>query len=214
MKTVSSVLFFLSHHPGWSFLIICVLFVFLCYRTKKWIFAIIALLLPVANIFCAHMLNAWFLNAYGEKSTAVIIHEEQTNSTLNDQFIWDYDAVVKALDGKDVISGFSTMSAAIYPVRNSISIPPLGQRFLVKFIPGYEKNFVILSDESDYGKMQIISEKREVVEKARRMFESSPGNAAFKQEYRDAMQKFITDGENALDSSAVELYKAILSGMH
>jgi hypothetical protein len=212
MKTASSILFFLSHHPGWSFLIIFTLFFLLCYFTKKWIFGIAAFLVPIANIFCAHMLNAWFLNAYGEKSTAVIIHEEQTNSTLNDAYIWDYDAVVKTLDGKDVITGFSTMSAAIYPVRNSIIIPPVGQRFLIKFIPGSEKNFVILSDESDYGKMRIISKKKEVVEKARRTFESNPGNGEFKQEYRNAMQKFVNDGENAMDSSAVELYKAILSG--
>jgi hypothetical protein len=206
-------LFFLSHHPAWSFLIIGALFFLLCYFTKKWVFAIGALLVPIANIFCAHMLNAWFLNACGEKSTAVIIHMEQTNSTLNDEYIWDYDAIVKALDGKDIVTGFSTMSASIYPVRNSIIIPPVSERFFVKFIPGYEKNFVILSDESNYGKMRIISSKREVVEKARRMFEASPGNAAFKKEYRDAMQQFVNDGENAMDSSAVSMYKAILSGM-
>jgi hypothetical protein len=213
MKTISYILFFLNHHPFWSFLIIGALFLLFASLTKKWIFSLFALLLPVANIFCAHMLNAWFLNKYGEKSTAVVTHGEQTNSTLNDAYIWNYDAVVKTLDGKDILTGFSTSSASIYPIRNRIIIPPVGQRFVIKFIPGYEKNFVILSDESVYGKMRIISEKRELVEKAKRTFEASPGNAEFRQAYREAMLQFVNDGENALDSSAVEMYKAILSGM-
>lgn len=213
MKILSYILFFLNHHPAWSFLIIILLFVFLSYVTKKWIFGVLGLLLPMANIFCAHMLNAWFLNTFGEKSTAVITYSEQTNSTLNDAYIWDYDALVKTLEGKDVESGFSTTSAAIYPIRNRILIPPVGQLFFVKFIPGYEKNFVILSDESLYGKMLLISKKREKVEKARRMFEASPANSTFKQAYRQAMLTFVNDPENAQDSITIVLYKSILSGI-
>ncbi len=213
MKAISTVLFFLSHHPGWSFPILAFLFISIGLLRKKLWYVIPAFLVPMANIFCAHMLNAWFLNAYGVQSTAVITHAEQTNSTLNDQFIWDYDAVVKTQDGKDVVTGFSTMSAAIYPVRNSIRIPPMGEPFAVKFIPGYEKNFVILSDESLYGKMHGIYERKEVVEKARRMVEASPANEEFKQAYRKAMQTFVDDPANAPDSSGVQYYKAILSGM-
>lgn len=206
-------MFFLSHHPGWSFPILAILFISIGLLRKKVWYVIPAFLVPMANIFCAHMLNAWFLNAYGVLSTAVITHEEQTNSTLNDNYIWDYDALVKTQDGKDVITGFSTMSAAIYPIRNTILIPPMGEPFMVKFIPGYEKNFVILSDESLYGKMRAIYERKEPVEKARRMFEASPANEEFKQAYLKAMQTFVEDPANAPDSSGIQYYKAMLSGM-
>lgn len=213
MKAVSTVLFFLSHHPGWSFPILAGIFIFIGLLRKKVWYAILAFLVPMANIFCAHMLNAWFLNAYGVRSTAVVTHAEQTNSTLNDEYIWDYDAVVKTQDGKDVITGFSTMSAAIYPIRNQILIPPMGEPFAVKFIPGYEKNFVILSDESMYGVMRKIYERKEQVEKARRTFEASPANEEFRQAYRKAMQTFVDDPANAPDSSGIQYYKAMLSGM-
>lgn len=214
MKAISAVLFFLSQHPGWSFPILAGIFLLIALLRKNGWYALFALLVPMANIFCAHMLNAWFLNAYGERSTAVITHGEETNSMLNDQYIWDYDALVKTLDGKDVITGFSTMSASIYPIRNRILIPPIGDKFVVKFIPGYEKNFVILSDESLYGILQVIYEKKGQIEKARRMFEASPNNEEFKQAYRTAMQAFVDDPSNAPDSSGVQYYRAILSGMH
>lgn len=214
MKAISAVLYFLNHHPVWAFLVLAGLFLFIGLLRKKAWYALWGFLVPMANIFCAHMLNAWFLSAYGVKSTAVITHEEQTNSTLNDEYIWDYDALVKTQDGKDVITGFSTMSASIYPIRNRILIPPMGEQFVVKFIPGYEKNFVILSDESMYGIMRVIYEKKEKIEKARRMFEASPNNQEFKQAYRDAMTEFVDDPSNAPDSSGVQYYKAILAGMN
>jgi hypothetical protein len=52
------------------------------------------------NFFTGHMLNALFLNAFGTTGSAVIVHSQETNSQLNDQYIWDYDAVLKTADGR------------------------------------------------------------------------------------------------------------------
>jgi len=48
------------------------------------------------------------------------------------------------------------MSASIYPIRNRILIPPENEPFVAKNIPGFERNIVIMSDESDYGKRIIV----------------------------------------------------------
>jgi hypothetical protein len=50
----------------------------------------------------------------------------------NDKNIWEYDAVLKTADGHDVPLQFNTMSAAIYPIRNAILIPPENEMFMAK----------------------------------------------------------------------------------
>lgn len=210
MKIISVILYFLSHHPGWSFLFILLFFTLISIWSRKTVFGILALLLPVANIFLAHILNAWFLNTYGVKGSAIITKEEQTNSTLNDQYVYDYDVLVKTADGKDVITGFSTMSAAIYPIRNSILIPNVNETFLVKYIPGYEKNIVILSDESDYGIAAKIAENQQEVQKAWIQYKESPQNQAFKEEYLKVLKSYIADSENTSEPEVIYKYKTII----
>ncbi|MBS0032315.1 hypothetical protein ACTJJ0_34045 [Chitinophaga sp. 22321] len=210
MKIISAILYFLSHHPGWSFPLLMIFFGLLWSWRKKTIYGLLVLLAPIANIFLAHMLNAWFLNKFGVKGTAVITQSEQTNSTLNDQYIYDYDVLVKTADGKDVLTGFSTMSAAIYPVRNSILIPNVDEPFLVKYIPGYEKNIVILSDESNYGIARKIMENQQEVQKAWIQYKASPQNKSFKDEYLQVLKKYVADSNNASEPDVINNYKTII----
>lgn len=210
MKIISAMLYFLSHHPGWSFLVILLLFTLISIWRKKTLYAILALVLPIANIFLAHMLNAWFLNVYGIKGSAIITKEERTNSTLNDQYIYDYDVLVKTADGKDVLTGFSTMSAAIYPVRNDILIPNVNETFRVKYIPGYEKNIVILSDESTYGIAARIAENQQEVQKFWIQYRESPQNRAFKEAYLKALKTYIANSDNAAEPDVINNYKTII----
>ncbi|NLU96427.1 hypothetical protein [Chitinophaga sp. Ak27] len=213
MQTISAVLYFLSHHPGWSFLLLALFFGALSIVTKKWIFGILALLMPIANIFLAHMLNAWFLNAYGVKGTGIVTLISETNSTLNDNPIYDYDVLVKTPDGQDVLTGFSTMSAAIYPVRNAILLPPANESFVLKYIPGCEKNIVVLSDESAYGLARIVYENKQLVEKARIQYEASRNNGQFKEEYKQALKTFIADPDNLSDDIALRAYREVLQSL-
>src|SRR5688572_19699983 len=172
MQIVSSVLYFLVHHALWSFLLIMIGIALLGRlivprRPVLYVLLVVSgFVFGMVNIFTGHFFNALFLNAFGTPGTAVIVQSEQTNSTLNDQYIWEYHAVMKTADGRDVKITFDTMSASIYPIRNLILIPPEGETFFVKYIPGLERNVVIMSDESDYGKNRLIGEARRPVDKA------------------------------------------------
>ncbi len=140
------------------------------------------------NIFTAHIFNAIFLEAYGIDGSAVITQSEETSSTLNDQSVWAYAAVMKTAEGQDVVTGFDTMSASIYPITNAILIPPQGERFVVRYIPGFPRNFVIMRDLSPYGKKYRLGEDRRPVEKAAAQFAASLDNRAFVAEYRNAFE--------------------------
>ena len=123
MIFVSKVLFFTSHHGFYTVVIVFFLFGLLSAVTKKWWFLVPILPLSILNGIGGQFLNAWFLNKYGVESTAIITSDVETNSTLNEQYIHDYEAIVKKQDGKYVTTFFSTTTAAIYPIENAIRIP-------------------------------------------------------------------------------------------
>lgn len=100
MVLISKILYFISHHGFLTVLLLILIFGGLAYWRKKFIYAILIIPLSIANAFASQFLNAWFLNKYGTESLATLVADEQTNSTLNDQYIHDYEAIVRKPDGK------------------------------------------------------------------------------------------------------------------
>jgi hypothetical protein len=210
MPVLSAISYFLSQHPVWSLFAIILSSLILgvglsiIRKNAGWsALFIIGLLFAIANVFLGHIVNALFLNANGVAGVAVIVHAEQTSSQLNDQYIWDYDAILRTADGQDVPFSFDTMTASIYPIRNEILIPPEGERFAVKYVPGFPRNVVILSDQSEYGKKRKVDEDFQPVQKAEAQLEFSPDNKDFLEQYRQALQQFIALHRNDADPALI-----------
>jgi hypothetical protein len=142
-----------------------------------------------------------------------VTHSRETSSTLNDQPIWAYDAVLKTADGRDVVTGFTTMSASIYPITNEILIPPEGEIFVAKYVPGFPRNMVIMRDLSPYGKVYRIGMDRGPVDKAANQLEASPSNAAFIAEYREALTVFLEKHRQDADPALVRDFEARLEAL-
>ncbi len=143
MAFLSAIFYFLGYHPFLAMLALLVgdLFGSAVLAQLGGHRAWFALLIPIfvftqINFFTGHMLNALFLNAFGTQGHAVIVHSRETDSQLNDKNIWEYDAVLKTADGHDVPLQFNTMSAAIYPIRNAILIPPENDDVRGEVYPG------------------------------------------------------------------------------
>lgn len=150
-------------------------------------------IIPLAtlNAFAGQYLNAWFLNKYGVESTAIITSDVETNSTLNDQYIHDYETIVKKQDGKYITTSLSTTTAAIYPIENAIRIPQVNKPFPVKYIPGYEKNIVILYYQSEEGKIVNKYEKEAPINKAKIKYDADSSNKEFIEEYIYALEDYV-----------------------
>lgn len=220
MIILSAILYFLTQHPIWSLPLLILLGVVLAQLLVRWrrnqgwqALIIVFFVLGMVNIFTAHIFNALFLQAFGIDGTAVITQAEETNSTLNDSPIWAYDAVMRTAGGRDVVTQFDTMSATIYPITNAILIPPKGERFAVRYIPGFPRNFVIMRDLSPYGRQYLIDQDRRPVDKAAAQFAASPGNAAFIAEYRATLTAFIARHQNHADPALIANYRAQLHAL-
>lgn len=196
MIIISKILFFASHHGFYTVIILFLFFGLVSWLTKKALFLIPIIPLAILNGFGGQFLNAWFLNKYGIESTAIITSDVETNSTLNEQYIHDYEAIVKKQDGKYIDTFFSTTTAAIYPIENAIRIPQVNKTFPVKYIPGYEKNIVILYYQSDEGKMQNKYEKEAPIQKAKIKYEADPTNKEYLEEYISALEDYLKSYED------------------
>lgn len=220
MTALSAILYFLTQHPFWAWLVIIFvgvalsrLLVRLTHKNRWYALILVCFIYGQVNLFVGHIFNALFLEAFGVEGTAVITHAEETSSTLNDQNIWDFDGVLKTADGRDVVVRFDTMSATIYPITNAILIPPQGETFVVRYIPGFPRNFVVMRELSSYGKRYLLAEDREPVDKAAAQFAASPENRAFIAEYRNALTAFIEKHRHDAEPGLIRDYQARLDAL-
>ncbi|MCT2560702.1 hypothetical protein [Chryseobacterium herbae] len=210
MIFVSKILFFTSHHGFYTVIILLVFFSLLSFVTKKAWFLAPIIPLAILNGVAGQYLNAWFLNKYGVESTAIITSDVETNSTLNEMYIHDYEAIVKKQDRKYASTFFSTTSATIYPIENAIRIPQMGQHFPVKYIPGYEKNIVILYYQSEEGNKMLKYEKLAPVESAKIKYEADRTNREFIEEYIAALEDYLKTYDSEEYKIKIEELKAEL----
>jgi hypothetical protein len=218
MVILSATLYFINHHPGLAALAMSGIglgvgtLLAMWRRQVLWCGLVLPFfLLSSISYFIAPFANAVFLNAFGTRGTAVIVHKQETNEMLNESYIWDYDSVLKTADGRELALQFSTSSVAIYPIRNEILIPPENDPFIVKYIPGFERNIVILCDESNYGKQRKVERDRAPIEKAAGQYAVSPTNQAFIKEYRAALQAFLRKHRDDADPDLLEDYQQELN---
>ncbi len=214
ITALSALLWFTSQHPLLTFFAAMVLAVLVSWWRRAPGYAIVVFPLAMLNIFLGSFLNATFLNAVGERGEAVIVNAEETNSTLNEQYIWRYEAVLRTVEGRDVEVVFHTNTATLWPLENTIRIPARDQPFVVKYTPGFPRNFVILTNESPHGIAQARARARERVEVAARKLHFSPDNAGFRADYRRELETWLRDhGNDPQQQSEAQRYRAELDAL-
>lgn len=213
MHALSALLYFLTQHSVIAILVINLIGLLLVIWRFKIRVLVFTFILSMFNFFAGNMLNAWFLAKCGTDGTAIITSATQTSSMMNEQYIWEYDVVMKTASGKAVESQFSTSNVSLYPIRNNIEIPSPNQTFVVRYIPGFEKNMVIMTDESEFGKRRISNDNLKAVEKEKTKYDFSPETDEFRKSYINAMKQYIDNPENDVDSININKFKAILSNL-
>ncbi|MGE6333449.1 hypothetical protein [Stenotrophomonas sp. NPDC077659] len=206
---LSALLWFLSQHALLAFPVLMALAGAVAWWRRNPLYAIAMFPLAVLNIFLGQFANAAWLNWIGERGEAVIVKAEETSSTLNDRYIWRYEAVVHTADGRDVEVVFHTDTASLWPLENAIRIPAQDQPFVVKYAPGFPRSIVILTNESPHGIAQARARARERVEVAARKLHFSPGNAGFRADYRRELDTWLRDhGDDPQQQADAQRYRA------
>lgn len=169
--------------------------------------------LGLINVFAGPWINAAFLQWAGTPASARIVDRRDAGWVLNDQAVMRYDVLLRTADGQDVLTGFDSASVSIWPTRQVTLLPPANEAFIVKYVPGFPRNVVILSDESDYGKRWLVSEALRPVDRARQLHEASPDNPQFSGAYREALQAFLAAHHATLPDGQRSRYEAALAAL-
>lgn len=179
------------------------------YRGKRWAYFIVPTVFTLAliNVFTGQWLNAGFLNWFGTSGTATIVDKRDAGWLLNEQRVYEYDVLLTTADNQDIITQFDDMTATIWPPRNLILLPAVNDPFVVKYIPGFPRNIVIMSDQSAYGKRWLLNDARRPVERARNLHQASPSNLKFAEDYRRVLQAFLSQHGEALSLTERRMYE-------
>ena len=215
MLTVLSFLFWLlTGHAVLVFFAALLLIGLVSWRRRRPGFALVVFPLALLNMIVGQFANAAFLNLAGERGEAIIVRAEQTSSQLNEQYIWRYEVVLHTADGRDVETVMHTDTAALWPLSNAIRIPGANQPFAVKYVNGFARNFVILTEQSPYGIAQARARARERVDVAARKLHFSPDNASFRADYRRELETWLRDhGTDPQQQSDAQRYRAELDAL-
>ncbi len=168
------------------------------------------------NFFTAHIFNALFLEAYGIDGSAVITQSEETSSTLNDQSVWAYDAVMKTAEGQ------GCGDRVRHHVRQHLSDhqrhphPATGRAVRgARYIPSFRAQFrdharaVALWEKEISASARIAGPS----EKRRRNLRPAPITAPFVAEYKQALTVFIDRHRDDADPALIGYYRAQLGAL-
>lgn len=163
--------------------------------------------LALINAFTGQWVNAAFLNQFGTYGTAIIVQARDAGWLFNAQKVNEYEVLLRTAENEDLIVNINDTTAAIWPPRNLVLIPAVNVPFVVKYMPGFPRNMVIMSDESDYGKQLLLNEARRSVDRARNLHAASPENHRFANDYRKTLETFLNNYGNALSEQERREYQ-------
>jgi hypothetical protein len=113
-------------------------------------FAIFFAILPVLgflNAFFGTEIAADVLHGFGEKGSATITGSHDTSTIYNDHDVVGYHVLLSTADDKVVETSFEDDDFNIYPPKNSVVYPGIGDHFSVYYLRSFPEDFVIVDND-------------------------------------------------------------------
>lgn len=207
----SSILHFGSLHP---FLILpcSIIAMLLIYRLGKKRYpkaSNFALLLPVLGIINLIYAGDWnrdYVYKHGVKGTGVIVRVENTNNYVNRVRVVNYHCLIKTKENKTIKTYFENSGDAFYPSNEMELAPQVGESFSVKYIPGDEDNFIILTNDvkSNFSNKVNCSKLLEELVSAQAAYNFDKVDKSNKSAYKQLVVKFL---QTPCDTNLQRVYR-------
>ena len=92
-------------------------------------------------------LTAPLIYHYGVPGRAVIVSSAQTGNVYNNQPVERYTVMLQTADGQKIATHFDSSDFNVYPRRNEVRYPAVGQPFDVRYLSNQPQSFVILLEQ-------------------------------------------------------------------
>lgn len=119
------------------------------YRSKSLMVIVCALMICIpflesSSLFSGPNVSASLIYQFGLTGQAVVIAKEATGNIYNNRPVARYTVKLQQADGQKVETHFDSSDFNIYPSRNSVRYPSVGQSFDVRYLEKRPQSFVIL----------------------------------------------------------------------
>jgi len=208
---VSAILYFCSHYALVllfiaSFVVPFLWIFFLRKRKKAGFLLLILPLLAVINLIYGTNWNNSYVYNNGVKSTGVVLRIAPTNRWVNHVQQVEYQCLIRTKEGKTIPAVFLNDGNAFFPQQEIWMPPMIGEQFSLKYIPGDETNFIILTNEpgSGYASKFTCTEKLMQISPAKAAYEFDPADPAKKKAYQKVLKEYL---QTPCDTNLQKVYR-------
>jgi hypothetical protein len=192
------VIYFLGTSPflcmGTAFLLLPVMIGLTIWKTRVMKYYFIVPILAVLNLIFGTSLAVRTVHAFGEKGTATITGTFGTSTQYNNHDVVGYDVLLKTADGKVVETSFEDDDFNIYPPKNSVVYPDVGDHFSVYYLRSFPKDFVIIdNDDSPWATALHCRHLNKDVQEANAKYEFDRGSERFRTAYIDSINRLLAE---------------------
>jgi hypothetical protein len=150
--------------------------------------------LAFLNLFFGTAVGVRTVHAFGEQGTATITGSYGTSTQYNNHNVVGYHVLLKAVDGKVVETSFEDDDFNIYPPKNAVTYPGVGDHFTVYYLRWFPHDFIIVdNDDSPWASALRCARLRDSVQEANAKYEFDRGNAAYRDGYIAEIKKVLAD---------------------
>jgi hypothetical protein len=161
-------------------------------RLKKYYFVIA--ILAFLNVFFGTGVAVRIVHAFGEKGTATITGSYGTSTQYSDHDVVGYHVLLKTADGKVVETSFEDDDFNIYPSKNEVIYPSVGDHFTVYYLRWFPNDFIILdNDDSPWATALRCGRMRDAVREANEKYEFDRGSASYRDAYVAMINKVLAE---------------------
>jgi hypothetical protein len=159
-------------------------------RVMKYYF--IVPVLALLNLFFGTSVAVRTVHAFGEKGTATITGNYATSTVYNDHNVVGYHVLLRTTDDKVIETSFEDDDFNIYPPKNSVVYPDVGDHFSVYYLGWFPKDFVIVdNDDSDWATALHCRKLNKDMQEANAKYEFDRSSARYRSDYIDAINKLL-----------------------
>jgi hypothetical protein len=196
---VSALLQFCTLHPFLLMLLLVASMLLIFYKTAKksyilWTnFAWLLPLFGIANFIYGSDWNSSYVYKHGEKGTGIVIRIAPTNTWVNRVREVEYLCLIKTKDKQTLDAVFVNNDHLFYPKPKLWMPPQVGEQFDIKYIPGNESNFIILTrdPQSPYANKITCMEIMQQIASAQAAYNFDKTNTVSKKAYVRLLRRYI-----------------------
>ena len=150
------------------------------------------IVLAFLNLFFGTGIAARVVHAFGEKGAATITGSYGTSTQYNNHDVVGYHVLLKTADGKVVETSFEDDDFNIYPPKNTVTYPGVGDHFTVYYLRWFPGDFIIVdNDDSPWASALHCQKLRDKVQEANAKYEFDRGNTSYRSAYVALINELI-----------------------